>query len=60
MVLTLGMYALISAKPFKKEMELKILIHNFPSIFKSGGTMIVPYNCEQTLKVTAEFAHKKN
>jgi hypothetical protein len=54
------MYALISTKPFKNEMELKILLHDFPPIFESDGTMIVPYTCEQTLKVTAEFAHKKN
>jgi hypothetical protein len=60
MVLTPDMYALISAKPFTNEMELKTLVPNFPPIFESNGTMIIPYTCEQTLKVTAEFACKKN
>jgi hypothetical protein len=60
MVLTPDMYVLISAKPFTNEMELKTLIPNFPPIFESDGTTIIPYTCEQTLKVMAEFAHKKN
>ncbi len=60
MVLMPDMYALISAKPFKNEMELKTLVPNFPPIFKSDHTTIVPYTCEQTLKVTVKFVHKKN
>jgi hypothetical protein len=54
------MYALISTKPFKNEMELKTLVPDLPPIFESNGTTIVPYTCEQTLKVMAKFAHKKN
>jgi hypothetical protein len=55
-VLTPNMYALISSKPFKNEMELKILVPNFPPIFKSNGTSIIPYTHEQMLKITAKFA----
>ncbi len=59
-MLTPDMYALISSKPFKNETELKMLIPDFPPIFESNGTMIVPYTSEQTLKITAKFAPKKN
>ncbi len=59
-VLTPNMYALISAKPFTIEMELKPLVPDFPPIFKNNGTTIIPYTCEQVLKVTAKFARKKN
>jgi hypothetical protein len=55
-----NMYALISAKPFTNEMELKMLIPNFPPIFKSNDTTIIPHTCEQMLKIMAKFAHKKN
>jgi hypothetical protein len=54
------MYALISAKPFKNEMELKTLVPDFPPIFTSDGTRIVPDTCEQMVKVTVKFARKKN
>jgi hypothetical protein len=60
MVLTPNMYALISAKPFTNEMELKMLVPDFPPIFKSDGTTIIPYTREQTLKVRAKIAPKKN
>jgi hypothetical protein len=52
--------ALISAKPFKNEMELKTLVSNFPPIFESNGTTIVPNTRDQMLKVMAKFARKKN
>jgi hypothetical protein len=58
-VLTPNMYALISTKPFKNKMELKTLVPNFPPIFESNGTMIVPYTCEKMLKVTTKFTRKK-
>jgi hypothetical protein len=59
-VLTPGIYALISSKPFKNKIELKTLVPNFPPIFESEGTTINPYTHEQMLKIMAKFAHKKN
>jgi hypothetical protein len=59
-VLMPDMYALISSKPFKHKMELKTLIPNFPPIFESDGTTIIPYTHEQTLKIMAKFSCKKN
>jgi hypothetical protein len=53
-------YALISAEPFANEMELKMLVPNFLPIFKSNDTTIIPYTCEQMLKVMSKFARKKN
>ncbi len=55
-----NMYALISAKPFKNGMELKTLMPDFPPIFEINGMTMIPYTHEQTLKVMAEFACKKN
>jgi hypothetical protein len=54
------MYALVSGKPFKNEIELKTPIPNFPPIFESNSTMIIPYTREQMLNITAKFACKKN
>jgi hypothetical protein len=59
-VLMPNMYALISAKLFTNEMELKMLVPDFPPIFKCDDKTIIPYTCEQTLKVMAKFAPKKN
>jgi hypothetical protein len=59
-VLMPDMYALISSKPFKNEMELKMLVPDFPPVFKSNGTTKIPYTHEQTPKITAKFARKKN
>ena len=59
-VLMPDMFALISTKPFTNEMELKMLVPDFTPIFENDGMMIIPYTHEQTLKVMAEFAHKKN
>jgi hypothetical protein len=54
------MYALVDGKPFKNEMELKMLVPDFLPIFASNGTTVIPYTHEQTLKIMAEFACKKN
>jgi hypothetical protein len=59
-MLTPDMYALISRKPFKNEIELKTLVPNFPPIFESKGTTIIPYTHKQMVKITAKFARKKN
>ncbi len=60
MVLMPNMYALISAKPFTNEMEIKTLVPDFPPIFESNGATIFPYTHEQMLKVMAKFSCKKN
>jgi hypothetical protein len=54
------MYALISAKPLKNEIELKTLIPDFPPIFESNGMTIIPYTREQMHKVMAKFSGIKN
>jgi hypothetical protein len=59
-VLMPNINAFISSKLFKIEMELKTLVPNFPPIFESNGTTIIPYTREQMLKITAKFAHEKN
>jgi hypothetical protein len=58
-VLTPNMYALICSKPFKNEMELKMLVPDFPPIFESNGTTIILYTREEMLKITAKFSRKK-
>ncbi len=37
-----------------------MLVPNFPPIFESNGMTIIPYTCEQMLKIMVKFAHKKN
>jgi hypothetical protein len=59
-VLSPSMYALIDEKTFKNEMELRMLVPDFPPIFASNGTTVIPYTPEQTLKITAKFTRKKN
>ncbi len=58
-VLSPDMYALVDGKPFKNETGLKTLIPDFPPIFVSNGTTVIPYTHEQMLKITAKFARKK-
>ncbi len=41
-------------------MELKTLVPDFSPIFESNGMTIIPYTCDQTLKITAKFSSKKN
>jgi hypothetical protein len=57
------MYALIDPKPF----DLKLLnlptttgVPEFPPIYATNGTTIIPYTREQTLCITAGFTHQKN
>jgi hypothetical protein len=63
MVLTPAMYALINPKPF----NLKLLmlptstgVPEFPPIYASNGTTIIPYTRVQTLRITAAFTRQKN
>jgi hypothetical protein len=41
-VLSPNMYALIDGKPFKNEMDLNTLVPDFPPIFASNGTTVIP------------------
>jgi hypothetical protein len=57
------MYALIDPKPF----NLKLLdlptttgVPKFPPIYAANGTTVIPYTCEQTLRITAAFTRQKN
>jgi hypothetical protein len=57
------MYALIDPKPF----DLKLLnlptttgVPEFPQIYAANGTTVIPYTCEQTLRITAAFTRQKN
>ena len=54
------MYALVNGKPFKQDMALKLLVPNFPPIYNTDGTTIIPYTQEQTLNISSGFARAKN
>jgi hypothetical protein len=62
-VLTPSIYSLINPKPF----NLKLLnlptttgVPQFPPIYAADGTIIVPYMCNQTLRISTTFNHQKN
>jgi hypothetical protein len=58
-VLLPKMYTLVNGKPFKQGMSLKLLVLDFPPIYDTDGTLIIPYTQEQTLKITSEFTRAK-
>jgi hypothetical protein len=53
------MYALLNPNPFNTGMQLKILIPNFPPIYATDGSTVIPYTHEQMLKITVKFVRKK-
>ena len=59
-VLLPEMYALINPNPFNMGMQLKILVQDFPPIYKTDGSTVIPYTRKQMLKITAKFARNKN